>query len=164
MNTEINIKIYRNIILPLVLHGYESWLLTLREERKLRMFNNRVRRTMVGPKRDEVTGKWRKLHKEKLNDLYSSPPRYHPGGKIKGKMDKACSTYERQMCIRGFGGGWDLREGVHLEDPCVDGSTILECIPKTWGGGRLDTDRCRALVAVVMNFRVPCDAGNFSTS
>jgi hypothetical protein len=165
MNTKINIKIYRTIILPLVLHGYETWLLTLREERRLRMFNNRVLRKMFGPKRDEVTGKWRKLHKEELNDLYSSPHRYYPGDKIKDKMDKACSTYGRQMCIRGFGGGGGgLREGVHLEDPCVDGSTILECIPKTWSGGRLDTDRCRALVAVVMNCRVPGDAGNFSTS
>ena len=55
------------------LYGYETWLLTLREERRLRVFENRVLRRTFGPKRDEVTRKWRKLHNEELNDLYSSP-------------------------------------------------------------------------------------------
>ena len=54
------IKIYRNIILPLVLRGCETWSLTLKEERKLRLFENRVLRRIFGPKRDEVTGEWRK--------------------------------------------------------------------------------------------------------
>ena len=63
-----NIKIYRTIILPVVLYGCETWSLTLREERRLRVF-----RKVFGPKRDEVTGEWRKLHNEKLNDLYSLP-------------------------------------------------------------------------------------------
>jgi hypothetical protein len=56
-----------------VLYGCETWSLTLREERRLRVFNNRVLRRVFGPKRDEVTGEWRKLHKEELNDLYSLP-------------------------------------------------------------------------------------------
>ena len=51
----------------------ETWLLTLREERRLRVFENRVLRRIFGPKRDEVTGEWRKLHNEGLNNLYSSP-------------------------------------------------------------------------------------------
>ena len=51
----------------------ETWSLTLREERRLRLFENRVLRRIFGPKRDEVTGEWRKLHNEELNDLYSSP-------------------------------------------------------------------------------------------
>jgi len=66
-------KIYRTIVLPVVLYGCETWSLTLREERKLRVFENRVLRRIFGPKRDEVIGKWRKLHNEDLNDLYSSP-------------------------------------------------------------------------------------------
>jgi len=66
-------KIYRTIILPVVLNGCETWSLTMREERRLRMFENRVLRRIFGPKRDEVTGEWRKLHNEELNDLYSSP-------------------------------------------------------------------------------------------
>jgi len=67
------IKIYRTIILPLVLRGCETWSLTLREEPRLRVFENRVLRRILGLKKDEVTGEWRKLHNEELNDLYSSP-------------------------------------------------------------------------------------------
>jgi hypothetical protein len=66
-------KIHRTIILLVVLYGCETWSLTLREERRLRLFENRVLRRIFGPERDEVTGDWRKLHKEELNDLYSSP-------------------------------------------------------------------------------------------
>jgi hypothetical protein len=71
--TKYKIKIYRTIILPLVLYGCETWSLTLREERRLRVFENRVLRRAFVPKRVEVTGEWRKLHNEELNDLYSSP-------------------------------------------------------------------------------------------
>ena len=53
--------------------GCDTWSPTLREERRLRMFENRVLRRMFGPRRDEVTGEWRKLHNEELNDLYCSP-------------------------------------------------------------------------------------------
>ena len=68
-----NLKKYRNIILPVVLYRCEIWSLTLREERRLRVFENRVLRRIFGPKRNEVTGNWRKLHNEELNDLYCSP-------------------------------------------------------------------------------------------
>ena len=68
----LKIKIYRTIILPVVLYGCETWSLTLREERKLWVFENMVLR-IFGPRRDEVTGEWRRLHNEELNDLYSSP-------------------------------------------------------------------------------------------
>jgi len=70
LSKNIKIKIYTTIILPVVLYGCETWLLTLRDERRLRMFENRVLRRVFGPKRDEVTGEWRKLHNEELNDLY----------------------------------------------------------------------------------------------
>jgi hypothetical protein len=69
----LKIKIYSTIILPFVLYGYESWLLALKEECRMRVFENRVLRRIFGPKRDEVTREWRKLHNEELNDLYSSP-------------------------------------------------------------------------------------------
>ena len=72
LSKNLKTKIYRTIIL-LVLYGCETWSLTLREERKLRVFENMVLRRIFGPRRDEVTGEWRRLHKEELNDLYSSP-------------------------------------------------------------------------------------------
>jgi hypothetical protein len=60
---------YKTIILLVVLHGCETWSLTLREEHKLRVFENRVLRGIFGPKRDEVTGQWRKLHSGELHKL-----------------------------------------------------------------------------------------------
>jgi len=58
LSKKLKIKIYQTIILPVVLYGCETWLLTLREERRLRVFENRVLRRVFGPKRDEVTGEW----------------------------------------------------------------------------------------------------------
>jgi hypothetical protein len=68
---KLKIKIYRTIILLVVLYGCAAWSLTLKEERSLRVFENRVLWRIFGPKRDEVTREWRKLHKEELYDLYS---------------------------------------------------------------------------------------------
>ena len=59
--------------MPVVLYECETWSLTLREERRLRVFENGMLRRKFGAKRDEVTGEWRKLHAEELNDLYPSP-------------------------------------------------------------------------------------------
>jgi hypothetical protein len=72
LSKNIKIRIYRTIILPLVLYGYETWSLALREEHRLRVSENRVL-IIFGPRRDEVTGGWGKLHNEKLHNLYSSP-------------------------------------------------------------------------------------------
>jgi len=73
LSKNLKIKIYRIIILPAVFYGCKTLSLTLREESRLRVFENRVLRRVFGPKRDEVTGEWRKLHNEELNDLYSLP-------------------------------------------------------------------------------------------
>jgi len=69
----IKMKIYRTIILPVVLYGCETWSITLKEERRLRVFEDRVLRRMFGPKRDEVTCEWSKLRNDELDDLYFSP-------------------------------------------------------------------------------------------
>jgi hypothetical protein len=73
LSKSINIKIYRTIILPVVLYGCETWSLTLREERRLRVFENEVLRRIFGPKMDEVTGEWRRLHNKELYALHSLP-------------------------------------------------------------------------------------------
>jgi hypothetical protein len=73
LSRNVKVKIYKTIILPVVLYGCKTWFLTLGEEHRLRVFENRVLRRMFGPKRDEVTGEWRKLHNEELHNLYSSP-------------------------------------------------------------------------------------------
>ena len=73
ISKNLKIRIYRNTILPVVFYGSETWSLTLREERRLRVSENRVLRRIFGPKGNEVTGEWKKLHNEELNDLYCSP-------------------------------------------------------------------------------------------
>jgi hypothetical protein len=71
LSRNVKVKIYKTIILPAALYGCETWFITLREEHRPRVFENRVLRRIFGPKRDEVTGEWRKLHNEELI------PRYH---------------------------------------------------------------------------------------
>jgi hypothetical protein len=73
LSRNVKIKIYKTIILPVVLYGSETLSLTSREEYRLRVFENRVFSRIFGPNRDEVTGGWRKLHNEELHGLYSSP-------------------------------------------------------------------------------------------
>ena len=70
LSKNVKIKIYRTMILPVVLHGCETWSPT---ECKLSVFENRVLRKIFGPNRDEVTDEWRRLHKKELYALYSSP-------------------------------------------------------------------------------------------
>ena len=73
LSKDIKIKIYRTIILSVVMYGCETWSLTTREQRRLRVSENRVLRRIFGPKRDKVTVEWKKLCNEELNDLYSPP-------------------------------------------------------------------------------------------
>jgi len=73
LSTNLKINIYRNKILSVVWYGCETWSFTLREQRRLRVLENRVLRKIFGPMRDEVTGEWRMFNNEELNDLYSSP-------------------------------------------------------------------------------------------
>jgi hypothetical protein len=71
LSKNIKIRIYKTIILPVIPYGCETWSLTLKEEHRLRVFENSVLRGIFGQKRDVVTGGWRKLHNEELHNLYS---------------------------------------------------------------------------------------------
>jgi hypothetical protein len=73
LSKNTKIRVYRTAVLGVVLYGCETWSLTLREEQRLGVFEDWALRRIFGPKRDEATGEWRRLHNEELNDLYSSP-------------------------------------------------------------------------------------------
>jgi hypothetical protein len=73
LSGDVKVKTYKTIILPVVLYGCETWFVTLREEHRLRVFENRVLRGMFGPKRDEVMEEWRKMHNGELHNLWTSP-------------------------------------------------------------------------------------------
>ena len=104
------------------MYGCETWSLTLREERRLRVFKNRVLRRIFGPKRDEVTGEWRKLHNDEHYELFSSPNLIWMIKK--SEMGRACSTYRREV----YTGIWwgNLRERDHLEDLSTDKRMMMK--------------------------------------
>jgi hypothetical protein len=92
LSNNLNIKIYRTIILPVFLCWCETWSLTLREECRLRVFENRMLRRIFGPKMLKVTREWRELHNEELNALYSSPAivRVSKSRRIRRAVHVAC--------------------------------------------------------------------------
>ena len=124
------------------------------------MFENRVLRRIFGPKGDEVTREWRKLHNEELNDLYCSS-NVTGGDQIENnEMGAAHSTYGREK-------GWvNLRKRNHLEDPGVDGRIILRWIFRKWNvrAWTEDRDRWRELVNAVMNHQFPRNVRNSLSS
>jgi len=123
LSINIKVQLYRSIIFPVVWYGCETWSLTLREERKLRVYENGVLRRLFGPKGDEVTGEWRKVYAEELNDLYFLPTIFCV---IKSKRMIWSGHVARMGERRGVYRVWwgYLRERDHLVDPGVEGRII----------------------------------------
>jgi hypothetical protein len=145
-----------------VLYGCETWSLTLREERRLRVFENRVLRRVFGPKSDKVTGEWRKLHNEELKDLYSLPNivRVVKSRRMRWAGHVACMREDRgvrRVLVGKPEGKRPLGRPKHRWD-----DNIKMDLQEDGEGGRgdwmelaQDRDRWRALVATVRDFRVP---------
>ena len=155
----LKIKIYRTIILPVVLYGCETWSLTLREELRLRVFDNRVLRRVFGPKRDQGTGKRRKLNNAELRDLYSLP-------NIVRVVKSRRMRWAGHMAHMGEGRGVHRvlvgkREGKRpMGRPRRRWNDNIKIYIREVGVGvdwmelAQDRDRWRALVNTVMNFLV----------
>jgi len=147
--------------LPVVLYGCEAWWLTLRDERKLRVFENMVLRRIFGPRRDEITGEWRRLHNEELNDLYPSPNivrviksrRMRWAGHV-ARMGQERGVY-RVLVGKPEGKrplGWPRRRWV--DNIRMDFQRV-GCGYMDWIGRAQSKDRWRTLLSLVMNLRVP---------
>jgi hypothetical protein len=120
LSKNVKFKIYKTIILPVVLYGCETWSLIVREERRVRVFENRVLRRIFDPKRDEVTGEWKKLHSGEIHNLYSSQDiiRQIKSRRMRWAGHVACMG-ERRNVYRVW---WESpRERDHLKDQGVDG-------------------------------------------
>ena len=143
------------------MYGCETWSLTLREERKLRVFENRVLIKIFGPRRDEVTGEWRRLHNEELNDLYSSPNivrvlksrRMRWAGHV-ARMGEEKGVY--RVLVGETGGKETTGETTRrwVDNIRMDLQDV-RCGYMEWIGLAQDRDRWRTLVSAVMNLRVP---------
>jgi hypothetical protein len=144
--------------------------LTLREEHILRVFENRVLRRIFGPKRDEVTGGWRKLHNEELRDLYTSPSIV---GVIKARRMRWAGHVVRMGEVKGayniLVGRPEGRRPLQTSRCRWEDNIKMDLREKVFGDVdwihlAQDRDRWRALVNTAMNLQVPQNAGNFLTS
>ena len=153
---KIQIKIFRTITLP-VLYGCETWSLTLREERRLRVFENRVLRRIFGSKGDLLTREWRELHNEELNDLYFSPNIVRV---IKSRRMRWAEHVARMGERRGIyrvsvgkyeGKGQLGRHRHRWEDNIKMDLQEVGCGRMDWNELAQDRDRWRALLNTVMN-------------
>jgi len=147
--------------LPVVLYGCEAWSLTLREERKLRVFENMVLRRIFRPRRDEVTMEWRRLRNEELSDLYSSPNivrviksrRMRWAGHV-ARMGEEMGAYK--VLVGKPEGKRPLGRPRRrwVDNIRMDLQEVV-CGYMDWFGLAQDRDRWRTLVITVMNLRVP---------
>ena len=154
------IKIYKTIVLPVVLYDCEAWSLTLKEERRLRVFESRILRQIFGPKMDE-NGEWRRLHNEKLHSLYRSPNvfrviksrRLRWTGHV-ARMEEARGALKILTCPpagkRPLGRprrGWDNNIKMALKEIGINTRNLVD--------SNQDTDYWRSLVNAALNLRFP---------
>ena len=145
------------------MYGCETWSLTLREERRQRVFENRVLRRVFGPKRDEVTGEWRKLHNEELNDMYSLPNIVRVVKSRRMRWAGHVARMEEDKVVhRVLVGKPEGTLSLRLGRPRSRWEDNIKMDLEDVGGGRGDwmelaqnRDGWRALVGRVRNFRVP---------
>jgi hypothetical protein len=163
LSKNVKIKIYRTIILPVVLYGCKSRSLTLRVECRLRVFENKVLRRICGPKRDEVTGEWRRMHNKELYPLYSSPNIIWviKSTRLRWEGHVACMG-ERRGAYRALVGKPEGRRplGRPRHRRRWEDNTEMDLREVGWGSVdwidlTQDRDRWRALVYTVMNLQVP---------
>ena len=157
---KLKVRTYTTIILPVVLYGCEIWSLTLREEHRLRVFENEVLRKIFGAKRDEIKGKWRKLHNAELHSLNSSPNiitilksrRLRWAGHV-SRTEQSRNTYrvlvrkheEKRPLGRPRCGWEDIK--MNLRE--------VGCDPGYWIALAERSDQWRAYVRAVINLQVP---------
>jgi hypothetical protein len=131
----VKVKIYKTVILPVVLYGCETWSLTLREEHRLRVFENRVLRGIFGPKRDEVTGEWRKLHNEELHNLYSSPNIIRQVNSRRMWAGHVARMGEERKLYKGLVGKPEGRRPLGRPRRGWEDGTRMDLREIGWGGG-----------------------------
>jgi hypothetical protein len=154
------IRVYRTIILPVVLYGCETWRLTLRKEQRLREFENMVLRRIFVPKRDEATGEWRRLRNEELNDLYSALNiiRVIKSRRTRWAGHVAC-VGEKRGAYRILVGRPEGRRPLGRPRRRWEDNIKMDLQEVGWDMDWIDLaqdrDRWRAVVNAVMNLRVP---------
>ncbi|KAJ4444956.1 hypothetical protein ANN_06755 [Periplaneta americana] len=161
LSKNLKVRIYKAVILPVVLFGCKTWTLTSREEQRLRVFENKVLRKIFGAKRDEVKGEWRKLHNAELHALYSSPDiirniksrRLRWAGHV-ARMGEFRNAYRvlvgRTEGKRPFGRPrrrWEYNIKMDLREVGYEGRDWINLVQ--------DRDQWRAYVRAAMNLRVP---------
>jgi hypothetical protein len=161
LSKNLKIRIYKTIILPVVLYGCKTWFLTLREEHRLRVFEIRVLRRIFGPKRDEVTRAWTKLHNEELLDLYSSPNiiRIMKSRRMRWE-DHVARMGEKRNAYRLLVGKPEGRRPLGRPRRRWVDNVRMDLGEVGWGvvdwiGLAQDRNRWRALVNSVLNLPVP---------
>ncbi|KAJ4433880.1 hypothetical protein ANN_16193, partial [Periplaneta americana] len=161
LSKNLKVRIYKTVILPVVLYGCETWTLTLREEHGLRVFENKVVRKIFGAKRDEVTGEWRKLHNAELHALYSSPDiiRNIKSRRLRWAGHVACMGESRNAYRVSVGrpeGKRPLgRPRRRWEDNIKMDLREVGYDDRDWINLAQDRDRWRAYVRAAINLRVP---------